>query len=108
SGGYPGWVPYGEVGRVTPAGVITTFVFAGAEAQFGPIVAGPDGNLWYGDMGLDRIGRVTPTGTFTEFAPIHGEPFGIAAAAGVPDIWFTATPTRIGRISPQGAVTESA
>jgi virginiamycin B lyase len=31
------------------------------------ITAGPDGNLWFGEVYGDRIGRITPAGVFSEF-----------------------------------------
>ena len=44
------------------------------------ITVGPDGNVWYADMGGGAFGRITPDGSFTKFPmqPLGG-PVGIAA-----------------------------
>ena len=76
------------------------------------IVAGPDGNLWFTEMGcttvngqcLSKIGRITPAGAITEFTiptPIS-DPAGIAKG---PDgnLWFAESQgSKIGRITPSG------
>ncbi len=97
------------IGRITPAGKITTF-HTGLVAGSSPsqITAGPDGNLWFTDvplMGTGRIGRITPSGAITEFSlPIakQSAPRGITAG---PDgnVWFTSGDT-VGRSTPGGAV----
>ena len=93
-----------SIGRITPAGVITTFTDAGIDRPR-DIVAGPDGNLWFTNTLGDSIGRITPAGvvsTFTD-ATIDG-PWGIAPG---PDgnLWFTNTlGNSIGRITPAGVV----
>ena len=54
-------------------------------------IAGPDGNLWFTDMGTNKIGRMTPgaPNTITEF-PLHktatepGAPQSAENPAGVP------------------------
>jgi streptogramin lyase len=92
------------------AQVVTEFsagISAGAELS--GITAGPDGNLWFTESGVNRIGRITPQGVVTEFSA------GISARAGLrvitvgPDgnLWFTESGiNQIGRITPQGVVTE--
>ena len=93
-----------------PLGQITEFS-AGITTGSGPvgITAGPDGNLWFTEIGGNRIGRITPTGTVTEFSSgitAGSEPLGITAG---PDgnLWFTEIGgNRIGRITPTGTVTE--
>jgi virginiamycin B lyase len=54
------------------------------------MVAGPDGNLWFTDVGGHKIGRITPSGiisTFLWFDPA-AEPIGIAVGpAG--NLWFS-------------------
>jgi virginiamycin B lyase len=66
--------------------MITEFTTSGL---VGPVCAGPDGNVWFGELD-DRIARITPAGAITEFA--------IPAAGGVPSgctsgpdgkVWFT-------------------
>jgi streptogramin lyase len=71
------------IGRMTPAGVLTTF--GGASGRSGAITAGPDGNLWF--AGGPGIGRITPAGVRTWFT---GQ-VGLGGAAVGPDgvVWFT-------------------
>lgn len=123
-----------KVDRVTPQGQITQFSMpdwsvttlraAGSTtgsggsgsgtAQGSPdpspddIVAGPDGNLWFTESGVDRIGRITPGGTITEFTtPTQdSNPTGIAVGSDG-NLWFTESGTNdIGRITPAGVITE--
>src|SRR5262245_10416358 len=105
----------GEIGRITPAGVITEFS-AGLTPGGQPteITAGPDGNLWFTEQFPDRIGRITPAGVITAFSagiPRLRAPYGITAG---PDgnLWFTMEKGAggtlvgaIGRITPSGVVT---
>jgi streptogramin lyase len=70
------------------------------------IAAGPDGNIWFTEIGGDRIGRITPDGDITEY-PL-GENLKVPAniAAG-PDgaLWFTKLGSgRIGRITTDGDI----
>jgi virginiamycin B lyase len=79
------------------------------------IAAGPDGGLWFtelGDAALSggvpgRVGRIGVDGSVAEYAlpgPLHG-PTGIAVGSDG-NLWFTDPPARaIGRISPAGNVT---
>jgi virginiamycin B lyase len=104
--------------------------------SLGPFAAGPDGNVWFTARGREEydsqgkrvtsgyataIGRVTPSGEVTEFGeclhtgPQYTGPNSITAG---PDgnVWFTnlttrslpniGTPPAIGRITPQGEITE--
>jgi hypothetical protein len=98
--------------RITPSGQITTFT-NGLNVGSAPneLTAGPDGNLWFTDVGTTRaIGRITPGGQITEFStglPATSRPLSISAG---PDgnLWFDddgATPA-IGRITPAGQITE--
>jgi virginiamycin B lyase len=94
-----------NIGRITPAGVITEFPLPTADSEPIGITTGPDGNLWIAEQ-RSKIGRITPAGVLTEF-PVVGSPQEIAVG---PDgnLWFTATGfgDRIGRITPAGVVTE--
>ena len=47
---------------------MTEFSF-GVSAKAIPnlIAAGPDGNLWFTELGLSRIGRITPSGAVSEY-----------------------------------------
>ncbi len=127
-----------KIGRITPEGVITEFKLPpsarGGSGQLGQLLVGPDGNLWFGVQGgptsagdTSAIGRITPAGVITYFPlstlNIQGtQPNGITFG---PDgnLWFTATITQlsgtlpdvaetvtevIGRMTPQGAVSEFA
>jgi virginiamycin B lyase len=125
-----------KIGRITPEGVITEFKLPpstqGGSGQLGQLIVGPDGNLWFGVQGgltsagdSSAIGRITPAGVITYFPlstlNIQGtQPNGITFG---PDgnLWFTATITQlsthpggdtvtevIGRMTPQGAVSEFA
>jgi virginiamycin B lyase len=77
------------------------------------ITAGPDGNLWFAEVGVNQIARITPDGVVTEFSAgitLNSGPTGITAG---PDgnLWFTeqgasGVPAAIGRITPAGVVTE--
>jgi len=124
------------IGRITPKGKVTEFS-AGISLGAYPsgITAGPDGNLWFTERGLQggilggdvlpgRIGRITPKGEVTEFSAgittrtscaIDGscgdEPASPEAITAGPDgnLWFTERYAgRIGRITPDGVVTEFA
>ena len=61
------------------------------------ITAGPDGNLWFAELGGDRIGRITTAGVITEYrvptAP--SAPWGMTMG---PDrrVWFTETALFVG------------
>jgi streptogramin lyase len=91
------------------AGPATRFS-AGITQNVGPagIAAGPDGNLWFTEVG-DRIGRITPAGHVDEFsAGITPGAFPQQITTG-PDgnLWFTETfKDQIGRITPTGHVDE--
>jgi streptogramin lyase len=88
---------------------------SGISANAAPtgITAGPDGNLWFTEAGVqhnaNRIGRITRAGVVTEFSAgitAGASPTGITTGADG-DLWFTESGTgRIGRITPAGVVTE--
>lgn len=69
-----------------------------ANAGLVTISSGPDGNLWFGELSVDKIGRITTQGTITEFGVTAGSgPGGITVG---PDnnLWFVeSTPTRSAR-----------
>lgn len=98
----------GALGRLTQAGVATSFT-TGVTSDGKPagITAGP-GGLWFTENARDKLGRITTAGVVTEFPDgPHNSPLGIAAG---PDgnLWYTATGNRgaIARITPAGVVTE--
>jgi uncharacterized delta-60 repeat protein len=94
--------------RTTPAAVITQFNLPTPNSTPLEMVAGPDGNLWFTELGKG-IGRITPQGQLTEFTtgiPANAQPYGITAG---PDgnLWFTEFAlNRVARITPAGQVTE--
>jgi streptogramin lyase len=100
-----------RIGRITPAGVVTTFSAGiSSNADLFGITAGLDGNLWFTEQSGNRIGRITPAGVVTEFsAGISSAAYPLGITAG-PDgnLWFTegGWGDRIGRITPAGVVTE--
>jgi len=73
------------------------------------ITAGPDGNLWFTQIGTaNEIGRITPSGRITNFTipTANSSPEDITAG---PDgnLWFTETNGgKIGRITTSGTITE--
>lgn len=97
----------------TPASV-SEWDLAPADRQAGPIVAGPDGNLWLGVSSLvgsevtgaprfeGHIDRITTTGEVTE---LPGTP-GVSALAAGPDgnVWYLGS-GEVGYVSPGGQVT---
>jgi hypothetical protein len=102
---------------VTPGGIITEFPVTGFAGSPGPtgITAGPDGNLWFTIIGeggtvIDQIGRISPAGAITYFhLPSGSNPANSLEITTGPDgnLWFTeVSRPAIGRITPQGVVTE--
>jgi virginiamycin B lyase len=97
------------LGKVTSAGVVTEFPLSARASRaryFGSepeaIIAGPDGDLWFGERG--GIGRGTTTGEVTSFPLPAGASAPTAMAIG-PDgnIWLTeGAASKIGRITPSG------
>ena len=47
----------GMIGRITPLGVITTFMIPSGNVP-NHIAAGPDGNLWFTELLGNKIGRI--------------------------------------------------
>ena len=76
-----------EVIRVTPQGMVTSFVTPTPSNPFG-ITAGPDGNIWFTEGATGKIAFITSAGAMTEIRFSSSD-----AAAGItagPDgnIWF--------------------
>jgi streptogramin lyase len=109
-----------EIGRITPAGVITEFPTP-AGSYPANITAGPDGNLWFLQVGmptqvpvgtLPEIGRITPAGVITEF-PLAMDPHvtelfkpGDIVVGSDGNLWVTAGETYpIARITAAGVIT---
>lgn len=52
----------GDIGRITPAGAITTCT-TGISGGIEGLTAGPDESMWFTESAEDRIGKITATGT---------------------------------------------
>ena len=96
SGGNSGCFQYhglcGNIGRITPAGVITEFTIpSGGRSGPGGITTRSDGNLWFttGDSGGGYIWRMTTTGSFTMFPVPAGGPQELITAGPDGNLWFT-------------------
>jgi virginiamycin B lyase len=91
-----------QIGRITPAGVITEFPVHTANSRPTHITyVGSDGALWFTEASANQIGRITPTGAITEFSlqTSDSKPAGITAGPGG-TLWFTEfTGNKIGRIT---------
>jgi hypothetical protein len=61
-----------QIGVITPDGQITEYPLPTPNSKPAGITAGPDGNIWFTELGSDRIG---------EFVLNHGGPGGGAAPA---------------------------
>ena len=98
-----------EIGRMTPAGVVSRYPIPTFFSLPSSITTGPDGNAWFAEVNGNKIGRITPAGVITEFVvptPGAGLYGGITAAADG-NIWFAEGNTgNLGRITPDGVVTE--
>ncbi|HEX2916085.1 MAG TPA: Ig-like domain repeat protein [Chloroflexia bacterium] len=72
------------------------------------ITKGPDDNLWFVEVGGNKVGKITTAGAITEYTIPTGSssPLGITAG---PDgnLWFTeGNGNKIGQITPAGVITE--
>jgi uncharacterized delta-60 repeat protein len=117
--------PRRAIGRVTPTGEITEFPFDLAGRPLN-IVAGPDGAMWFTEDsivagGSGAIGRITRSGQLTEYLlpTLPGYASGAGDITVGPDgnLWFTwaaqpptddldAVLSSVGRITPEGVITE--
>jgi len=95
-----------SIGRITTAGVVTTFAKSGIDDPIG-IATGPDGALWFTNYADNTIGRMTTAGVVTDYSGVGiSGPFGITAG---PDgaLWFTNyINNTIGRVTTAGIVTD--
>jgi virginiamycin B lyase len=85
-----GFQNVGKVGRITTSGELTEYSTAGVWTAPMHIVAGPDGALWFTEVGGNALGRITTSGVLTEF-PFGGfntSPDGITVGAD-DRVWFT-------------------
>ena len=98
--------PNGTIGRITTSGAFSQFTPPGGYFPGGPIVTGPDGNLWLQIFSENQtaIDQLTPSGISTVYA--LGETDGVYGMAVGSDgaIWL-AEGDRIGRITTAGVYT---
>jgi virginiamycin B lyase len=103
-----------KVGRITPGGVIAEYDLPAPLYRSNYITAGPDGALWFTQYG-GLIGRITTAGVVTSYAlnlSTSGASAGSLAAGPDGALWFTeyggqgTSSHKIGRITPEGTVTE--
>jgi virginiamycin B lyase len=107
-------------GVFASAQTVSSFPLPNANANPSAIAAGPDGALWFTEIGpLDthnnpvgpaKIGRISTAGAITEFAipTANSDPTSIVAGSDGA-LWFTEkTANNIGRITTLGVVTEYA
>jgi hypothetical protein len=103
-----------QIGRITPTGTTTVMeagvpdndVIGALTSAGGGLTEGPDGNLWFTDVGQNQIGRITPAGVVTFFGtglPDDSGPESIATVNG--DLWFGMQGyPALGRITTAGAI----
>lgn len=97
------------IGKVTPAGVVTTYKVSNGRPTF--MLVGPDGNMWF-DFHTDAygeqrgIGRISMSGTITFFdTPPSGDSAPVIGADG--NIWFIEYDNqKLVRVTTAGSVTE--
>ncbi|HEY1419158.1 MAG TPA: hypothetical protein VGG90_00440 [Candidatus Dormibacteraeota bacterium] len=94
----------------TPA-VLPANCGAFCNSSLGDLTLGPDGNVWFVDVGRSQVGRITPDGHVAQFS-VPSPTGGSHTIAAGPDgnVWLTATagggkPDWIVRITPTGVVT---
>jgi streptogramin lyase len=61
------------IGRITPAGVVSTFPIPSAGSGPSSITGAPDGALWFTQSGTSQVGRMTTQGAVTEFPFPNGQ-----------------------------------
>jgi streptogramin lyase len=105
------WIAgYANIGRITTSGTLTQYPLpAGASNAYG-ITLGPDGNMWYAELGSNRIGYITTQGVTSDFTipTAATTPHGIVAGIDG-SLWFTeesSSSNNLGKITTQGAITE--
>jgi virginiamycin B lyase len=96
----------------TPPGVKTmparlrAYPMPNAGADLMQPAIGPDGRVWFGEMGTNQLAALDPsTGAVATWAPPHGQ-YGIMDVAVAPDgaVWFTEQSSNyIGRFDPRHA-----
>jgi streptogramin lyase len=105
-GNAPGEAVSKPTAKVQAAGQVSEYALPAGSKPL-RIALGPDGKVWFTEVGTSKIGKIGTSGTVTEYSlPSGSKPWGIAAG---PDgkLWFTDSGTsKIGRISTSGVVEE--
>lgn len=86
----------------------TEFTIPTANSGPGPIVTGPDGNLWFleGNAGANKIAKISVNGTITEYPLPVGTSFPTALVNGQDgNLWYVDEATHLGRVTTSGVVT---
>jgi uncharacterized protein (TIGR03437 family) len=101
----------GHIGRITTAGVVTSYPLPTSNAGSYAITAGPDGAMWFtenSNLTAAKIGRITTSGVFTEYPlPDPGSIPTMITAGPDGALWFIESGTsKIGRITTSGTITE--
>jgi virginiamycin B lyase len=104
------WAVYrqGKVVSMSLSGKFTAFPIPTAKAGPWSLTPGPDGNLWFTELGGNKIGKVTTKGKITEF-PVPSKQSGPYSIVTGSDgaLWFTEYNSHhIGRITTKGKITE--
>jgi virginiamycin B lyase len=97
-----------NIGRITTAGVVTSYPLPTSNAGSAAITAGPDGAMWFTEGPVAKIGRITISGVFTEY-PLPDPVSIVTAITAGPDgaLWFIESGNgKIGRITTSGTITE--
>jgi streptogramin lyase len=104
------WFSEGAVGQIafiTPSGHIEEIPFSSSGAA-GGIVTGPDGNIWFTDLIGNSVWRLDlATRVLTSFPVPTADSFPSDITVGSDgNLWFVEGVGKIGRITPQGVITE--
>lgn len=98
------------IDRITTSGTLTRYSLDHGVTRpgAGPLVVGPDGNLWELESELGNIARVTTGGSITEFpTPLKLACFGTMGNGPDGALWFTEGAMNvIGRVTTAGVITE--
>jgi virginiamycin B lyase len=96
--------PY--IQRLTTDGVFETFSLPYSSSKGTSITVGPDGNIWVTDY-AEVIDRFTPEGNLTIFPLSRGTGADHITSGPDGNLWFSLL-SKLGRITPEGAISEFA
>jgi streptogramin lyase len=79
----------GQIGRITPAGVITQFTIGSGHDNLFGLAGGADGNVWFTDATANTVGRLSPTGEIRQYPLPRRNAGPVSIAAGSDGrLWF--------------------